>query len=155
MCTRWPSEAGFGPKTTSIIGPQPSAPWSALFGFPCSRAQEPVLASQAPQSVQVPEQHAGRKGTAMLVSDVLPSEGRDVVRIGADDSIALAMRRLAERHIDALVGEDRPDDRSADCYGRRASIHRRSGSACRDRFRRGDGTGRRIDLGRNRRRSHR
>jgi hypothetical protein len=57
-----------------------------------------------------------------------------VVRIGADDSIALAMRRLAERHIGALVVEDRPDDRSAGCYGRRASIHQRSGSACRDRF---------------------
>ena len=43
----------------------------------------------------------------MLVSDVLRSKGRDVVRIGADDSIALAVRRLAEHHIGALVVEDR------------------------------------------------
>ena len=43
----------------------------------------------------------------MLVSDVLRSKGRDVVRIGADDSIALAVRRLAEHRIGALVVEDR------------------------------------------------
>ena len=43
----------------------------------------------------------------MLVSDVLRSKGRDVVRIGADDSIVLAVRRLAEHRIGALVVEDR------------------------------------------------
>jgi CBS domain-containing protein len=43
----------------------------------------------------------------MLISDVLRSKGRDVVRIRADDSIALAVRRLAEHRIGALVVEDR------------------------------------------------
>jgi CBS domain-containing protein len=43
----------------------------------------------------------------MLISDVLRSKGRDVVRVHAADSVALAVRRLAEHRIGALVVEDR------------------------------------------------
>jgi CBS domain-containing protein len=43
----------------------------------------------------------------MLISDVLRSKGRNVVRIGAADSVALAVRRMAEHRIGALVVEDR------------------------------------------------
>jgi CBS domain-containing protein len=43
----------------------------------------------------------------MLISDVLRTKGHNVVKIHADDSIELAVRRLAEHRIGALVVEDR------------------------------------------------
>jgi CBS domain-containing protein len=43
----------------------------------------------------------------MLISDVLRSKGSDVVQIGTADSVALAVRKLAEHRIGALVVEDR------------------------------------------------
>jgi CBS domain-containing protein len=43
----------------------------------------------------------------MLISDVLRSKGRDVVQIRTTDSVALAVRKLAEHRIGALVVEDR------------------------------------------------
>jgi CBS domain-containing protein len=43
----------------------------------------------------------------MLISDVLRSKGHEVVRVSAVDSVALAIRRLAEHRIGALVVEDR------------------------------------------------
>ena len=43
----------------------------------------------------------------MLVSDVLRGKGHDVVKIHATDSVELAVRRLAEHRIGALIVEDR------------------------------------------------
>ena len=43
----------------------------------------------------------------MLISDVLRSKGSDVVQIRTVDSVALAVRKLAEHRIGALVVEDR------------------------------------------------
>ena len=43
----------------------------------------------------------------MLVSDVLRVKGHDVVKIHATDSVELAVRRLAEHRIGALIFEDR------------------------------------------------
>ena len=43
----------------------------------------------------------------MLISDVLRSKGSDVVQIRTADSVALAVRKLAEHRIGALVVEDR------------------------------------------------
>ena len=43
----------------------------------------------------------------MFVSDVLRTKGHAVVRIGPTDSIELAVRKLAEHRIGALVVEDR------------------------------------------------
>ena len=43
----------------------------------------------------------------MLIADVLRTKGSDVVRIHAADSVALAVRKLAEHRIGALVVEDR------------------------------------------------
>jgi CBS domain-containing protein len=43
----------------------------------------------------------------MLVSDVLRVKGHHVVKIHATDSVELAVRRLAEHRIGALIVEDR------------------------------------------------
>ena len=43
----------------------------------------------------------------MLISDVLRSKGHNVVQIRAADSVAVAVRKLAEHRIGALVVEDR------------------------------------------------
>ena len=43
----------------------------------------------------------------MLVSDVLRVKGPHVVKIHATDSVELAVRRLAEHRIGALIVEDR------------------------------------------------
>jgi CBS domain-containing protein len=43
----------------------------------------------------------------MLVSDVLRVKGHNVVKIHATDSVGLAVRRLAEHRIGALIVEDR------------------------------------------------
>jgi len=43
----------------------------------------------------------------MLVSDVLRGKGHDVVKIHATGSVELAVRRLAEHRIGALIVEDR------------------------------------------------
>jgi CBS domain-containing protein len=42
----------------------------------------------------------------MFISDVLRSKGRNVVRIHPTDSVELAVRKLVENHIGALVVED-------------------------------------------------
>ena len=43
----------------------------------------------------------------MLISDVLRTKGSNVVRIRLADSVELAVRKLAEHRIGALVVEDR------------------------------------------------
>jgi CBS domain-containing protein len=43
----------------------------------------------------------------MLISDVLRTKGRNVVRIRPSDGVELAVRKLAEHRIGALVVEDR------------------------------------------------
>jgi CBS domain-containing protein len=43
----------------------------------------------------------------MLISDVLQTKGHNVVRIHPADSVELAVRKLAEHRIGALVVEDR------------------------------------------------
>ena len=43
----------------------------------------------------------------MLISDVLRTKGHNVVRIRTADSVELAVRKLAEHRIGALVVEDR------------------------------------------------
>ena len=43
----------------------------------------------------------------MLISDVLRTKGNNVVRIHPADSVELAVRKLAEHRIGALVVEDR------------------------------------------------
>jgi CBS domain-containing protein len=43
----------------------------------------------------------------MLIADVLRMKGHDVVKVRSGDSIALAVRKLAEHHIGALVVENR------------------------------------------------
>jgi len=43
----------------------------------------------------------------VLISDVLRSKGHNVVQIRAADSVAVAVRKLAEHRIGALVVEDR------------------------------------------------
>ena len=43
----------------------------------------------------------------MLIADILRSKGQDVVKVRTADSVALAVRRLAEHRIGALVVEDR------------------------------------------------
>jgi len=55
----------------------------------------------------VPEQHAISQEAAVLISDILRSKGSHVVTIHAADSVALAVGRLAEHRIGALVVEDR------------------------------------------------
>ncbi len=41
----------------------------------------------------------------MLIKDVLHDKGHDVVKVGAADSVALAVRKLAQYRIGALVVE--------------------------------------------------
>ena len=43
----------------------------------------------------------------MLISDVLHGKGHDVVKVHATDTVAAAVRKLADRNIGALVVEDR------------------------------------------------
>ena len=43
----------------------------------------------------------------MLISDVLRTKGHNVVKIHPEDSVELAVRKLAEHRIGALVVEDR------------------------------------------------
>ena len=43
----------------------------------------------------------------MLISDILRTKGHDVVRVRTADSVELAVRKLAEHRIGALVVEDR------------------------------------------------
>ena len=43
----------------------------------------------------------------MLISDVLRTKGHHVVKIHPTDSVELAVRKLAEHRIGALVVEDR------------------------------------------------
>jgi len=43
----------------------------------------------------------------MLISDVLRSKGGHVVKVRTGDSVALAVHKLAEHHIGAVVVEDR------------------------------------------------
>ena len=43
----------------------------------------------------------------MLVSDVLHGKGHEVVKIGAGDSVAMAVGKLAENRIGALIVEDK------------------------------------------------
>ena len=43
----------------------------------------------------------------MLISDVLRTKGGNVVRIRIADSVEVAVRKLAEHRIGALVVEDR------------------------------------------------
>jgi CBS domain-containing protein len=43
----------------------------------------------------------------MFISDILRIKGREVVRIQADDSVELGVRKLSEHRIGALVVEDR------------------------------------------------
>jgi CBS domain-containing protein len=47
------------------------------------------------------------KEAVVLISDVLRSKGHNVVQIRTADSVALAVRKLAEHRIGALVVEDR------------------------------------------------
>jgi CBS domain-containing protein len=42
----------------------------------------------------------------MLVADVLRSKGHDVVKVRPSDSVEIALRKLSEHHIGALVVED-------------------------------------------------
>ena len=42
----------------------------------------------------------------MLIADVLRSKGRDVVKVRPADSVTLAVRKLAEHRIGALIVED-------------------------------------------------
>ena len=47
-----------------------------------------------------------RRTTQMLISDVLKTKGHDVVMVRPTDSVALAVGRLAEHRIGAVVVED-------------------------------------------------
>src|SRR5215467_9341379 len=58
-------------------------------------------------SGQVPEQRATWREVAVLISDILRSKGSNVVKIHTTDSVTLAVRRLVEHRIGALVVEDR------------------------------------------------
>jgi CBS domain-containing protein len=56
-----------------------------------------------------PRRHRERaksQETTMLISDVLRAKGHDVVKIRAADSVEVAIRKLAEHRIGALVVED-------------------------------------------------
>ncbi|HEY3846063.1 MAG TPA: CBS domain-containing protein [Acetobacteraceae bacterium] len=46
-------------------------------------------------------------GVVMLVRDVLHGKGRNVVKVQATDSVHMAVRKLAEHNIGALVVEDK------------------------------------------------
>src|SRR5882672_6537844 len=67
---------------------------------------EGPLAS-SPRTRKHPGQCSGLQEAAMLISDVLGTKGHNVVRIHPADSVELAVRKLAEHHIGALVVEDR------------------------------------------------
>src|SRR6516164_7079510 len=54
-----------------------------------------------------PEQCARLQEAIMLISDVLQTKGRNVLRIHTADSVEVAVRKLAEHRIGALVVEDR------------------------------------------------
>jgi CBS domain-containing protein len=56
---------------------------------------------------QFPGQCARLREAAMLISDVLRTKGHHVVKIHPTDSVELAVRKLAEHRIGALVVEDR------------------------------------------------
>jgi CBS domain-containing protein len=43
----------------------------------------------------------------MLISDVLRTKGREVVRVRSTDSVASAVQKLSERRIGAVIVEDR------------------------------------------------
>src|SRR5215471_21032001 len=67
---------------------------------------EGALAS-SPRPRQLPGQCARLGEVAMLISDVLRTKGYNVVKIHPEDSVELAVGKLAEHHIGALVVEDR------------------------------------------------
>src|ERR1700739_3819402 len=59
------------------------------------------------RSIELPGLHERLRNAAMIISDVLRTKGHTVVRIRPTDSIELAVRKLAEHRIGALVVEDR------------------------------------------------
>src|SRR6267378_6058201 len=67
---------------------------------------EGPLAS-SPRTRKHPGQCSGLQEAAVLISDVLRTKGPNVVRIRTADSVELAVRKLAEHRIGALVVEDR------------------------------------------------
>jgi len=67
---------------------------------------EGALAS-SPRPRQLPGQCARLGEAAMLISDVLRTKGYNVVKVHPADSVELAVRKLAEHRIGALVVEDR------------------------------------------------
>src|SRR5215467_6630986 len=67
---------------------------------------EGALAS-SPRPSQLPGQCARLGEAAMLISDVLRTKGYNVVKVHPADSVELAVRKLAEHRIGALVVEDR------------------------------------------------
>ena len=64
----------------------------------------PLASGRRPR--QFPGQCARLQEAAMLISDVLRTKGHNVVRIHTGDSVDLAVRKLAEHRIGALVVED-------------------------------------------------
>src|SRR5271155_162973 len=68
-------------------------------------AEEP-FASSRPRR-QRPAPCSRLQEVAMFISDVLRTKGHDVVRIYASDSVELAVRKLAEHRIGALIVQDR------------------------------------------------
>jgi CBS domain-containing protein len=76
--------------------PVPICSWKSL----SSRCEQPL-------SGQVPEQRAESQEATMLISDVLRTKGGHVVKIHTADSVALAVGKLSEHRIGALVVEDR------------------------------------------------
>jgi len=68
------------------------------------KREAPAIAADPRFSDRFPRAWLG--GRKMLIADVLRSKGHDVVKISPADSVALAVRKLAEHRIGALVVEN-------------------------------------------------
>ena len=66
----------------------------------------PAACEPPPSTTRFPGSASDYGGSHVIVSDVLQTKGHAVVRIRPTDSIELAVRKLAEHRIGALVVED-------------------------------------------------
>src|SRR5579875_778187 len=109
MPSRRPAARNRGNSTWSPPGS--ARPDHRLCGsgrMPTSAAANAVTTGRrtgAPRASALPS--GSERSRAMLVSDVLRGKGHEVVKIRHDETVADAVRKLAEHRIGALVVEDR------------------------------------------------
>src|SRR5438445_5054746 len=97
--------AGYWRETLSLFRPTVLHHLANASSNPIYMAEEPLASSRRRR--RHPGPCSRLQEAPMLISDVLRTKGHNVVRIHTADSVELAVRKLAEHRIGALVVEDR------------------------------------------------